>query len=292
MSYRLIIAEDLREFAKGKSGETDDPLLNNTIIPAVGLAFAQYCKRPDFDRSIRTEYFDVSCQQSRLFVKSPPIAPIITSLRTSSLRWVLSAAGAGIYYVELIGGGSASLANPTSVSENGVELNRKSSAVGLLAGEFFYGDADALGFNTVYVRLSDSADPDSKELDYVEHRNLLTRVWEDSSVPRAYQTELVQWTDFLVDDQCGSISRFKRYFLPGPKAVKCTYTGGYLTGDAAGAPEDLRFAAIMQTMIFYQRREELGVTSRSLEGGSISLLQPTLPKSVTNVLDQYRRFVY
>ena len=52
-----------------------------------------------------------------------------------------------------------------------------------------------------------------------------------------------------------------------------------MTNDGENVPEDLRFAAIMQTKILFDRREELSLSNRSLEGGSIGLLTPlTLPQ--------------
>ena len=180
MAFNLLLSDDLKELTKGSFSAEFDPLLDNTLIPAVTASFAHYCNRPDFDLKVRTEYFSPKIHQDSIIVSSPPVAPLLTSLRTAALKWLLSVAGAGIYYVQLVGNGSASLADPTSVLENGVEMNRKLTAA-LSAGEFYYGDADNLGFNTVYVNLSDSSDPDSKALDYVQHSKLTARLWEDYS---------------------------------------------------------------------------------------------------------------
>lgn len=290
MSFRLITPEDIKATTKGDFGTAFDYLLDGIIIPAVGETFAAYCHRTDFDLKARTEFFDIRENQSSLFLSSPPVIPIVTSLRTAALRWVLSSAGAGIYYVELVAGGSASLANPFVIHENGVDMTRNSIAASLAAGQFFYGDVDSLGFTTVYVRLSDSADPDSKALAYVEHVATSVRVWQDSNLPRTYGTELVNGTDFVVYDDQGVVEGVS-WFSRGQKAVKCTYTGGYLTGDGQGVPADLRFAAIIQTKILFDRREEFALSSKALEGGSFSLFQPlTLPSSVTKILDRYRLY--
>ena len=56
--------------------------------------------------------------------------------------------------------------------------------------------------------------------------------------------------------------------MSGPKSIKVTYTGGYLTGDGIGTPDDVRVAAIEQTKIIFDRREEFGLSGRSLEGGA------------------------
>lgn len=286
MAYKLITAEDLKSLTKGSFGEEYDPLLEDILIPAVGKTFAAYCHRPDFDKIIRIEYFSPRERQKRLFLSSPPIAPTLTSIRTTNLRWILSAAGAGIYYVELAAGGNPALADPSGVLQNGGQMARSATSA-LQPGYFWYGDADTLGFSTVYVRLHDSTDPDSKALGYVQHVAGGVRLYEDSGFPKSYSTELVSGSDFFVFDEEGIIER-STWFACGYQTLKVVYQGGYLTDDAVGAPPDLKLAATMQTAILFSRRDELGVTSRSLEGGSISLLMPTLPKSVTLLLDQYR----
>lgn len=116
------------------------------------------------------------------------------------------------------------------------------------------------------------------------------QLWEDSSIPRAYGagTAKTNGTDFIVHEDQGVIERLG-WFTPGAKAVKVTYTGGFLTANNTGCPSDLRLAAIAQAKIFFDRREELGLTSRSLEGGSMAILPlTTLPRHITMILDKYR----
>lgn len=93
-----------------------------------------------------------------------------TSIRSATYKWTASpAGGTGAFYVEAQAGGNPSLAEPSAVRENGVDMTLAATAVDLPAGSYFYGDADTLGYNTVYVHLSDGADPDSKAAGYVEH---------------------------------------------------------------------------------------------------------------------------
>jgi len=88
------------------------------------------------------------------------------SLRSVDYRWVLSAAGTNEYYVEKLNGGDPNLDQPKNV-EIGT-LNTPLGTLGaLLPGYWGWGDNDALGFNTVYVRLPDNTDPDTKNLGYV-----------------------------------------------------------------------------------------------------------------------------
>ena len=117
------------------------------------------------------------------------------------------------------------------------------------------------------------------------------KLYQDTAVPRAYgaETELVSGTDFFVDEEAGMIERLYGYWVGGPKSVKVTYTGGYLTDDAVGCPADLKLAAVMQVKILFDRREELNLAGRSLEGGSFNMLTPpALPRAVTMYLDPYR----
>jgi hypothetical protein len=204
--YKLIQIEDIKKLTKGDFGAEFDFLLGDVIIPAVGKLFAQYCKRPDFDKAVRTEYLSPHCGRRKLFVKSPPISPAVVSPAIEALR-----------------------------------------------------------------------------------------LYQDSSYPRVYGagTELVNGTDFIVFEDEGVIERAGYgFFYDGPKTVKVTYTGGFLTTDAVGCPEDLRLAAVAQTKMFFDRREELGLTGRSLEGGSINLMTPLLlPKLVTIMLDPYTVYV-
>ena len=118
----------------------------------------------------------------------------------------------------------------------------------------------------------------------------IVQVWQNSALPRAYASAdlLVNGVDYFVHESAGMIEHACGFF-GGPKTVKVTYTGGYLTNDGIGAPADLRLAAIAQTKIIFDRREELGVTSRSQEGGALTMLSVlTLPRQVTMMLDPYR----
>jgi len=114
------------------------------------------------------------------------------------------------------------------------------------------------------------------------------RLYQDSADPPTYGAGTELTTGFVVYEDEGTIEH-RTGFISGPKSIKVTYTGGYLTADGIGTPDDVKVAAIEQTKIIFDRREEFGLTGRSLEGGSVSLLAPTiLPQSVTRLLDDYR----
>ena len=85
-------------------------------------------------------------------------------------RWIISAAVGAVteYYCELIAGGNPNLINPDELQISSTAAPR--GVIGsLLAGEFAYGNNDTLGFNTIYVRLADGTDPDTKTPGYVKH---------------------------------------------------------------------------------------------------------------------------
>lgn len=95
----------------------------------------------------------------------------LASIRSASYQWTVSGSGTDEYHLEASGGGDPSLSGtPRGVLENeGVMVG---GTVGSLAvGEWDYDDNDALGYSTIYVRLSDGADPDGKAAGYVKYSN-------------------------------------------------------------------------------------------------------------------------
>ncbi len=91
-----------------------------------------------------------------------------TSIRNATYRWIASGSGTNEYYCELSAGGNPSLVPPAAVRENG-GIMVEGTLGSLAAGEWAYGDNDTLGFSTIYVRLSDGTDPDTKAVDYVDY---------------------------------------------------------------------------------------------------------------------------
>lgn len=110
---------------------------------------------------------------------------VVTSIRTAALKWTASAAGGtGVFSVDLQAGGDPTITNPQVVREGGLDMRRATSISSIQKGEFIYGDFDTLGFSTIYVKLSDSADPDSKALDFLERVASVTEIdykFRDSS---------------------------------------------------------------------------------------------------------------
>jgi hypothetical protein len=135
------------------------------------------------------------------------LSVVATSIRTALLMWTASVAGpAGSFYVQLAATGDPSITNPTNVREGGEDLKRVTALASLVPGSFWYGDGDTLGYTTIYVMLSDSADPDSKALGFVESTVGTSITYEFRDTSHEYGTFyiypdglLLQCTDALVD---------------------------------------------------------------------------------------------
>ena len=109
-------------------------------------------------------------------------------VESGTYKWTASGSGTTEFYAELDAGGDPSLAEPDIVLENNVGMP-DGTLGSLAAGEFDYGDNDTLGFNTVYVRLTDGADPDSKVDGFLEH------VVVKESAEDIYEEEKLYWSD-------------------------------------------------------------------------------------------------
>jgi len=112
---------------------------------------------------------------SNIFLNIPPGAIFDTdmSIRSSSYIWIKSTSGTNEYYCQATGGTDPGLSEPTDVIQDGVAMT--AGAVGSLAvTEWDFDDNDTLGYDTVYVRLTDSTDPDGKAAGYVEAAYTLT----------------------------------------------------------------------------------------------------------------------
>jgi len=81
-------------------------------------------------------------------------------------QWSSSGSGTNEYYCESNGGGNPNFIKPERVEED--ESDMTLGTLGSLdAGKWGWGDNDSLGYNTVYVRLADNADPDGKSDGYL-----------------------------------------------------------------------------------------------------------------------------
>lgn len=98
---------------------------------------------------------------------------------------------------------------------------------------------------------------------------------------------IVDSSGYIFDASTGVLARKNTYWRSGVRSVKVSVTGGLATR-TSDVPSDLRMACIMQIAHWYQRRNELGVTQRTMQGGSVSLAEPVdwLPQ-VQALVDPY-----
>ncbi|MDH5182460.1 MAG: hypothetical protein OEX12_01100 [Gammaproteobacteria bacterium] len=81
---------------------------------------------------------------------------------SSRFRWVLSASGTSEYYLQRDTGAlDPQVPKPYTLNENGTPMTGGSIG-SLSAAEWGWGDNDSLGYSTIYARLVDSTDPDTK----------------------------------------------------------------------------------------------------------------------------------
>ena len=105
-------------------------------------------------------------------------------LRNADWRWVASAFGTNEYYLDKPDGGNPYIERPKEMLIGGLP-SPEGSVITLQPGFWGWGNSDLLGYNTIYVRLPDDTDPDSKAGDYVHaifYTEITGQVWEKEIV--------------------------------------------------------------------------------------------------------------
>lgn len=151
-------------------------------------------------------------------------AYIIFDLVDSAVyKWTISGSGTGEYYLELLAGGNPSLVLPSRILENNAIMNVGSFG-SLLEGQWAWGDNDALGYITIYVRIIGSVDPDTKSNGYLTAPVIVATPYNKAAIQllnfapsadtlycfhptiaphKITRTSNVDWTITLVDLQDG-----------------------------------------------------------------------------------------
>ena len=129
-------------------------------------------------------------------------API--SLSKPTYKWTASGGGTNEFYLELLGGGDPGLSQPGNIYLNGANAT-EATAGALAVSQWDYADNDTLGYSTVYVRLSDGADPDSKAIGYVQMYQVPVatdhvRIPAGSGAIDGVDQSTVAIGDFIVED--------------------------------------------------------------------------------------------
>ena len=125
----------------------------------------------------------------------------------------------------------------------------------------------------------------------------ITSITEALDFVWASGTALVADTDYRIlnGGANGILYRMNSHWLDQVDATRIIYRGGYCsagatpgTGETA-LPADLREAAIEQASFLYKRRDDIGLSGQSFEGGSISHFSALkLLPLVEAILDKYR----
>jgi len=115
-------------------------------------------------------------------------------LRNADWRWILSGLGTNEYYLDKPDGGDPYIERPKEMTIGGLP-SPEGTVITLQPGFWGWGDSDLLGYNTIYVRLPDNTDPDTKGGDYVHGffwTEILCEEWEKELVadPNKQEDEL------------------------------------------------------------------------------------------------------
>lgn len=126
----------------------------------------------------------------------------------------------------------------------------------------------------------------------------ITSIKEAADYDYANATALVANTDYrLVKGGLrGVLHRSWCDWLALPDGIQIVYRGGYCAAGVTPStgeyelPDDLREAAIEQCSFIFKRRDDIGVSSNSIQGGSINVFaNMDLLPMVKQILDSYRR---
>jgi len=102
-------------------------------------------------------------------------ANALITLNDANLIWTASGTGTATYYLTQADGNKPQRdvpLYPTEILENSSAITHSPTIASLSAGEWGVGDQDSLGFKTLYVRLSDGADPDAKANAWLQARGM------------------------------------------------------------------------------------------------------------------------
>lgn len=206
------------------------------------------------------------------------------NIRTAQFRWVLSGSGTAEYYLQTAGGASVGLV--ASPPAGAVYLNGSSSTkatLGSLAvSQWGYGDNDALGYDTIYVRLSDGTDPDTQAAGYVKF-NQVPQTGENVVIPEGsgaissntdYSgTTLGTWTVETSNDNRahGSSTSPIRLVCTGFIFAGGGSTSAYYDLTTSAISPEIRSTASVDADEFGLYLAGSAVVIANLQGGSIGL---------------------
>lgn len=219
----------------------------------------------------------------------------LISLRNANFAWTASGFGTNEYYVRTAASGNPGFV-ATPPTSNGVYIAGSAATKGtvssLTAGQWGYGDADTLGYDTVYVRLSGGGDPDAQDYDHVQFRQI-PQATEHVRIPAgagAISSNLDQSAvaigDFIVESGYeGSIGASTGFLIIDPNRFEFEGNGqAFIDLYSAAISGVVKGTASAQTgeRGLYLRGSALAVLS--VEGGSVGLaVRPGSTSTATTV---------
>lgn len=105
--------------------------------------------------------------------------------------------------------------------------------------------------------------------------------------PSHVYSEALEPSGYRVDEGCGLI-QFYRQIPPGVDVVKVDYETGWAASEAVPADVRACIALTVQHMLKLTQSKQLGVTSRTTEGGTEQIEQSIPPLAVQKLLNPYR----
>lgn len=177
----------------------------------------------------------------------------VVSVRNAAYAWTASGSGTNEYYLRTAGGANPGFAaQPTSVYINAASAT-EGTVGSLTAGQWDYGDNDTLGYSTIYVRLSDGTDPDSKSADYVAFYQI-PQAGEKVIIPvtafgviAGSDQSAVAIGDFITEQEwTGAIGSATSYLRLDPDRLEWGGGEGYIDIGGAAIPVSVKATATVQ----------------------------------------------
>lgn len=200
------------------------------------------------------------------------------SVRNSSYAWTASGSGTNEYYLRTAANGNPGITSqPSSVYINAASAT-EGTVGSLTAGQWDYGDNDALGYSTIYVRLSDGTDPDSKSADYVQFYaipiaadNVTIPVDGNGTIAGSDQSAIAINRFVTEENWNGAIGSSTSYLRIDPDYFEWRGGEGYIDIGAAAIPVYIRDTKSAQPGYRALYLRGSGITVLDLQSGSVDL---------------------
>ena len=201
------------------------------------------------------------------------------NVRNSAYAWTASGSGTNEYYLRTAGGANPGFAAaPDSVYANGSAVTSGTPG-SLAAARWGYGDNDTLGYSTIYIRLSDGADPDSKTNGWVtfyqtpraaEHIRFPNSSFDASS---GLDYSAIASGDVIFDGYAGNIGTATNYAYFDPDKFEFLALGGQAFIDIGAAAIPVQITGTGQAASgergLYLRGS--AITVANIAGGSVGI---------------------